>query len=109
MTIRFHLDENVQLAVAEALHRRGIDATTTPDADLIGASDEEHLSFALDQGRIVVTHDVDFLRLHSQGVEHAGIAFCHAGKRTLRELVAALSLLSVSTATTDMANRVEYL
>lgn len=109
MTIRFHLDENVHSAVAEALRRRGIDVTTTPDADLVGASDHQHLSFALDQRRVVVTHDVDFLRLHSRGAEHAGIAYCHAGKRTLRELVAALSLLSVSTPAADMTNRLKYL
>lgn len=39
-TIRFHLDENCGNAIAEGLRRRGIDATTTHDAGLIGASDE---------------------------------------------------------------------
>ena len=44
--IRFHLDENVDGAIAEGLRRRSIDVTTTPDVGLIGASDEEQVAFA---------------------------------------------------------------
>ena len=45
--IRLHLDENVDHAVAHGLRLRGIDVTTTTDANLVGAADEEQLSFAL--------------------------------------------------------------
>ena len=34
-TIRFHLDEHCDLAIAEGLRRRAIDVTTTPEAGLI--------------------------------------------------------------------------
>jgi hypothetical protein len=34
-TIRFHLDENVNGAIADGLRRRGIDVTNTPEAELI--------------------------------------------------------------------------
>jgi len=54
-TIRFHLDENVPSAVAEGLRRRGIDVTTTPDAGLMGATDEVQASFALAEGRVIFT------------------------------------------------------
>ena len=37
--IRFHCDEQVERAIAEALRRRGIDVTTTPEARLLGATD----------------------------------------------------------------------
>jgi hypothetical protein len=67
-SLRFHLDENVHGAVANGLQLRGIDATTAHDVGLIGASDEEHLAFALSQTRVLVTHDDDFLRLASSGV-----------------------------------------
>lgn len=43
--IRFHLDENVDAAIADGLRRRGIDVTTTAQADLLSASDEEHVEF----------------------------------------------------------------
>jgi len=41
--IRFHLDENVSNAIAEGLRRRGIDVTTTPEQEVIAASDEEQI------------------------------------------------------------------
>ena len=50
--IKFHLDENVSNAIAQGLRRRGIDVTTTPEVDLIGASDEEQLQFAVSQDRV---------------------------------------------------------
>ena len=73
MAVSFHLDENISPTLADALRHRGIDVTTTADAGLVGATDRDHLAFATVAGRVVVTQDVDFLRLHSQGVPHAGI------------------------------------
>jgi hypothetical protein len=40
--IRFHCDEQVERAMAEALKRRGIDVRTTPQARLLGDIDEEN-------------------------------------------------------------------
>ncbi len=37
--IQFHLDENVDPAIADGLRRRGISVTTTRDAGLVGARD----------------------------------------------------------------------
>jgi predicted nuclease of predicted toxin-antitoxin system len=55
--IKFHLDENVSNAVAEGLRRRGIDVTTTPKQNLMGASDPEQLAFALEQQRVIFTQE----------------------------------------------------
>jgi predicted nuclease of predicted toxin-antitoxin system len=76
---------------------------------LVGATNEEHLEFARGQGRIVVTHDADFLRLHAKGAEHAGIAFCHARKYSLRQLVRVLSRRALTNIAEAMNNRVDYL
>jgi predicted nuclease of predicted toxin-antitoxin system len=73
-TIRFHLDENCPNAIAEGLRRRGIDAATTFDAGLLGATDEEQTAHALAEGRVIFTQDRDFLAIHASGVPHAGIA-----------------------------------
>jgi hypothetical protein len=43
-TIRFHLDEDVDPAIAEGLRRRGIDVTTTPEVGLLGARDPIQLA-----------------------------------------------------------------
>jgi hypothetical protein len=42
--IRFHLDERVDVAIARALRRHGVDVTTTVEAGLRTASDEEQLA-----------------------------------------------------------------
>jgi predicted nuclease of predicted toxin-antitoxin system len=49
------------------LKRRGIDVTTTPEARLLGAIDEEQLAFAISQGRVIFTQDDDFLAIHQRG------------------------------------------
>ena len=60
--IRFHLDENVHHGVARGLRLRGIDVTTTTDSGLVEATDEGQFQFAVGEGRVLVTHDADFLR-----------------------------------------------
>ena len=74
--IRFHLDENLNTAVAEGLRRRGIDVTTTPELSLIGVSDQAKIEFSLSQKRAIFTQDTDFLRMHQIGITHAGIVYC---------------------------------
>ena len=56
-TIRFHLDEHVEPAIAAGLRRRGIDVTTSADAGLLGADDTDHVAFALGQDRVIFTSD----------------------------------------------------
>jgi hypothetical protein len=45
-TIHFHLDEDVDPAIAEGLRRRGIDVTTSQEAGLLGATDPMQLAYA---------------------------------------------------------------
>jgi hypothetical protein len=107
--IRFHLDENVPLAVAEGLRRRGFDVTTTPESELISAGDDKQLDFASSGDRVLVTYDADLLRLHDRGVPHAGIAYSPKGRRTIGELIQGLILLGECLAPDEMKNYVEYL
>ena len=87
MTIRFHLDESVSLRIVRALRDRVIDVTTPADVGLLSAIDEHHLSFAHSAGRVLVAHDDDYIRLHSQSTNHAGIAYCHQSKYSAAELL----------------------
>jgi hypothetical protein len=105
--IRFHLDENVAPSIAIGLRLRGIDVTTTNDAALAGSSDEAQLSFSSLSGRVIVTHDDDFLRLHAESTNHAGIAFC--GSKATGALVRGLALIHDLFAPDKMASRVEFL
>jgi predicted nuclease of predicted toxin-antitoxin system len=107
--IRFHLDENVDAAIADGLRRREIDVTTTPEVKLLGVSDEEQVAFALPQGRVIFTHDADFLRLHRQGVEHAGIVYCHQGRKSIGEMVKSLVRISELQTSESMYKHVEFI
>ena len=109
MEIRYHLDEHVDRAVAEGLRQRGVDVTTTVEAGLAGASDENQLAFAAADGRVFVTRDRHFLVLHSEGVAHAGIAFWHSRRRNVGQLVLDLVLLWRAASGEEMHGRVEYL
>ena len=109
MPIRFHLDENISSSVAAGLRRRGVDVTTTAEAGLIGAEDVAQLAFSASHGRVMVTHDADFLRLHANGTAHAGIAYCVVGAFTAGELLRRLVLIYDLLSVEEMANRIEFL
>lgn len=74
--IRLHLDEHIHIGVLRGLRLRGINVTSTSDAGLLGAPDEEHIQFAMREGRVIVTNDADFLRLDRRGALHWGIIYC---------------------------------
>ena len=109
MAITFHLDEHIPQAVASALRHRGIDVTTTTDAGLVGAEDREHLAYAAHAGRVVVTQDVDFLGLHSEGIRHAGIAYWRSRTRSIGDALRSLVLIHAALLPEEMRDRVEYL
>ncbi len=73
--VRFYTDEHVSKAVSAGLRLHGIDVLTVPEAGMLGASDIEHLAFALANDRVIFTQDDDFLRLAAMGHPHAGVVY----------------------------------
>ena len=107
--IRFHLDEHIDLDIARALRRHGIDVTTTVDAKLRTKSDTDQWNYAHDSGRVVVTHDADFLRLSATYSGHPGIAYCRMGSRSLGDMIRSLMLIYEVLSPDEMRGRVEFL
>jgi hypothetical protein len=107
--IKFHLDENASQAIADGLRRRGIDLTTSPEENLIGKSDEEQLSFAIAQKRVIFTQDTDFLRLHHEGISHYGIAYCQQKSKSIGEILQGLMLIWQVLQVEEMIDHLEYL
>src|SRR4051794_18333852 len=58
-TIRFHLDEHCDPAIAAGLRLHGVDVTTTPEAGLLSAEDEAHIAYGVVSNRVVFTQDED--------------------------------------------------
>ena len=106
--VKFYTDEHVARAVVRALRQRGADVLTVPEAGLLGATDEEHLERAHAEGRVLFTQDDDYLRLHSAGVEHAGVAYAPQGT-PIGDIIRGLMLIFQLLAADRMTNQVEYL
>jgi len=109
VAIRFHLDEHIDPAVALALGRRGVDVSTSQQANLLGADDASQLQFAHDQSCVLVTHDADFLRMHAAGAAHSGIVFSQRGLRSTGDLVKGRLLIHGVMDEEEMAGHVEFL
>ena len=107
--LRFHLDEHVPHAVAHGLRRRGIDVTTSADAGLLHATDEDHCVFSLRATRVIVTNDSDFLRLAASGFPHAGIVYCSPAKCHIGDIIRYLALMDACLSPEDVANQIEFL
>ena len=76
MQPKFYADENVPLAVSNALKRRGIDVVTTQESYMLSRDDESQFSFAVSEKRVIITHDSDFLVLATmEKMNHNGILF----------------------------------
>lgn len=90
---RFYLDESVDPAVAVGLLARGASATTAKEEGRLGHSDDEHLAYAHEHGLVLVTQDRDFVRMHWEGVAHAGIVYASRQRSTgaIVRWIAALS------------------
>lgn len=105
--IRFYTDENVSRAVINGLRQRDVDILSVPEADMLEASDEEHLTFAFEKGRVIFTHDDDFLRLAFEK-EHAGIVYS-SQQTSVGDIIRGLMLIYEVLEPADMQNQVEFL
>ena len=106
--LRFYLDENVQVVIAEQLKRRGIEAVTARDLNTLGDSDVSHLERATRMGYVLCTYDADYVDLAASGIEHAGIVFGQQHKHTVGEWVAFLELVHSIYDAEEMHNLIEY-
>jgi predicted nuclease of predicted toxin-antitoxin system len=81
--LRFLLDENLPVAVADALRAAGHDALVIRDSPHRGATDPELWVLAAREGRIVVTRDIGFVQAGSAPTP-AGIVLLRLPMRSRR-------------------------
>lgn len=106
--IRFQTDEHIPAAVIAGLRRRHIDVMSTPQAGLLGATDQKQLAFAVQEQRVLITQDDDFLALHAQGVKHTGIVFIQS-LQSVGYMVRGLHFIYQILSAEEMENHVEFL
>lgn len=107
--MKFHLDENVDHAIADGLRQRGCDVTTSTETGLRGATDPEQIAFCLAEGRVILTQDRDMLAYAAQGVPHAGVAYWKVQRRSIGRVVLAVAKLHQMMTAAEMVGRVEFL
>ena len=106
--ISFYADEHVPRAVVQGLRQRGLDVLMASDVHGLGDSDEAHLSRATAQGRVIITQDVDFLRMHASGLKHAGIVYVPQGT-PIGDFIRGITLIYQVLDSEAMKNTVEFL
>jgi hypothetical protein len=107
--IRFHLDEHIDHAIAKGVRQRGIDVTTTVEAELRTLNDDAQMDYICQEQRVFVTNDAGFLVRNAQGQEHFGLVYYPSGSRSIGEVVTFLVLIYELLTPEEMVGRVEYL
>ena len=106
--ISIYTDEHIPMAVIKGLRRRGVDVLTTQETGMLGAADEEQLALATNQGRVVLTQDEDFMRLHARKVNHSGIIYARQ-QTPIGDLIRGVMLIYQVLDASEMHNHVEFL
>jgi predicted nuclease of predicted toxin-antitoxin system len=67
MKIKLFMDEDVYLALALAIRKRGYDAVHVSELNLKGKSDDEQLRYAIEDQRCIFSFNIkDFVLLHHE-------------------------------------------
>jgi len=110
--VKFYLDEDVKPLLADMLRNRGVECLAAREADTLGRSDPEQLTFAASHNRTIITFNiVDYLRLAvtwaAENREHAGIIV--SDQLPLSELLRRLLRLIARHQDQDLHNQVLWL
>ena len=110
--LRLYLDEHIWRGLPEALAQRGYDAIHACALGHIAWDDDDHLAYAAEHGRAVLTFNVvDFELLAADwffaGKEHAGIIL--SDQIPIRELLRRIERLLQRVSADEMHNSLRYL
>jgi predicted nuclease of predicted toxin-antitoxin system len=110
--IKLYLDEDVDVVLADAVRRRGYDATTTRNCGNLGIADLAQIDFARNSSFVILTHNVqDFPRLHYEiignGRRHPRLII--AKKERLTVILRRLLKLLAARSAEDAQDTLEYL
>jgi len=77
-SVQLYLDTDVQKKLARLLRERGFDAISAYEVGHAHLPDPEHLIYAAEQERVLLTYNIgDFMRLYqawwNEGRQHAGV------------------------------------
>ena len=74
---------------------------------MLASADAEQLALAFEQGRVLITQDADFLRLHASGLKHSGIVYARQ-QTSVSVMIRGLMLIVQLLDESDMQSHVEF-
>ncbi len=89
--VRLYVDEDsMSHALIRALRSRNVDVATALESGMIEREDQDHLTFAVAQGRVLYTFNIrDYYLLHTailtQGKSHAGLILARQQRYSVGE------------------------
>lgn len=111
--LKIYIDENVDIRVAEGLRRRGIRAFSAIEKAMIGATDQKHFKYAMENKAVIFTHDHHFLeiakKIVGEGKSHSGVIFAEMNKLSTGECIKRLALYAEVLTAEEMKNHIEFL
>ena len=91
MTLSFLADEHVKRVFVPELRANGYDVVWIEDYEA-STSDRAHLKRSQDSGRVILTNDTDFPRLHEE-YEHGGIVLYNDQNMSVTEFMKGIKLI----------------
>lgn len=108
--MKVYADENIEQSIIEGLRRRKIEIISARELGYIGKSDVFHVKKATDSKAVVLTHDVDFLKIASRSdIRHYGIIFSHSKDISIGQCIRGVELISNILTEKEMKNHIEFL
>ncbi len=105
--MKFLVDENVAASVTRLLQSRGHDVKTVQQAGLVGAQDNVLIQLALDEKRIIITHDKDFGAILAYPLkQHSGVVLLRLRLPTPQNAAQAVDRLLAAVPKERMMGRV---
>lgn len=111
--LRLYTDHNVSAAIVSGLRVAGVDVLTAFEDDSHELADPDLLIRVVASGRILFTHDDDFLVLGTQrqrdGLYFTGIIFAHQMRVPIGVCIEHLELVAKASEAHELENRILHL
>lgn len=108
--MKIYADENIEHPIIDGLRRRNITVISAAELGHRGKTDEFHLKKATELEAVILTHDVDFLKMAgAPGTKHHGIIFAHSKNVSIGECIRSVEIIASVLTDHDMKNHIEFI
>jgi len=108
--MKIYADENIERSIIEGLRRRKVEVVSPRELGYLSKSDEFHLKKAFELRGVILTHDIDFVKMASEiNASHYGIIFSHPKNVSIGQCIRGVELIVNILTGEEMKNHIEFL